>query len=202
VNFFPGYNNTSGAVGYFILDTTTYEDGVHTIQWTAKDGAGNIDGIGSRFFSIKNTESGLQSRKQRYEKETSLSGNKRRHAAGLLHENDDVEGFPVDDRSPVSVKKGFNTNKEPKLLYPDNNGNIVVQVRELEPLEIHLPERGNSTWNIYKPLIGSTMDTEKGIYYWSPGPGFVGAYRLIFVNTDIFGKETRKDITLIVNPKF
>ncbi|UCH94271.1 MAG: hypothetical protein JSV88_28940 [Candidatus Aminicenantes bacterium] len=51
---FPGYANSNGAAGYFYLDTTAYENGVHTIQWTAKDNAGNTDGIGSRYFTIQN----------------------------------------------------------------------------------------------------------------------------------------------------
>lgn len=51
---FPGYANTDGAVGYFYLDTTAYENGVHTIQWTVTDSGGNTDGIGSRYFTIEN----------------------------------------------------------------------------------------------------------------------------------------------------
>jgi hypothetical protein len=51
---FPGYANSDGAAGYFYLDTTAYENGVHTIQWTATDSAGNTDGIGSRYFTIQN----------------------------------------------------------------------------------------------------------------------------------------------------
>ncbi|MGE5341266.1 MAG: exo-alpha-sialidase [Candidatus Omnitrophota bacterium] len=51
---FPSYINSSGAVGYFILDTTAYANGLHTIQWTVTDDAGNTDGIGSRYFTIKN----------------------------------------------------------------------------------------------------------------------------------------------------
>lgn len=53
-SLFSGYANSNGAVGYFILDTTSYANGVHTIQWTVKDSAGNTDGIGSRYFIIKN----------------------------------------------------------------------------------------------------------------------------------------------------
>jgi len=52
---FPGYNNSNGAVWYFYLDTTAYENGVHTISLSATDNAGNSDGIGSRFFTIQNT---------------------------------------------------------------------------------------------------------------------------------------------------
>jgi hypothetical protein len=51
---FPNYNNSSGAVGYFYLDTTAYLNGVHTIAWSAKDNADNQDGIGSRYFTIVN----------------------------------------------------------------------------------------------------------------------------------------------------
>lgn len=52
---FPGYANSSGAGAYFMLDTTTYGNGVHTIYWSVTDDAGNTDGIGSRFFTITNT---------------------------------------------------------------------------------------------------------------------------------------------------
>lgn len=53
--FFPGYANSFGAVGYFVLDTTRYPDGIHSIQWVATDSAGNTDGIGSRYFLIDNS---------------------------------------------------------------------------------------------------------------------------------------------------
>ena len=56
-SLFPGYANSSGAAGYFYLDTKTYKNGVHTIQWVAADDAGNTDGIGSRYFTIQNTGS-------------------------------------------------------------------------------------------------------------------------------------------------
>ncbi len=52
---FPGYNNNNGAAGYLNLNTTSYSNGVHTIQWTATDNGGNSDGIGSRYFTINNT---------------------------------------------------------------------------------------------------------------------------------------------------
>lgn len=54
---FPGYANSNGAVGYFYLDTTEYQNGVHTISWTVKDSAGNSAGIGSRYFTIDNPSS-------------------------------------------------------------------------------------------------------------------------------------------------
>jgi len=51
---FPGYANSNGAVGYYIIDTTQLENGIHTIQWTVTDSGGNTDGIGSRYFMVRN----------------------------------------------------------------------------------------------------------------------------------------------------
>ncbi|HEX4565663.1 MAG TPA: hypothetical protein VH138_03485 [Vicinamibacterales bacterium] len=51
---FPGFPNSNGAIGYFILDTTTLSNGVHTIAWIVSDNAGGTQGIGSRFFTVLN----------------------------------------------------------------------------------------------------------------------------------------------------
>jgi hypothetical protein len=86
---FPGYNNSSGAGGNFSLDTTKYSNGVHTIQWTASDNAGNTDGIGSRYFTIQNSQTWNAAG-------TKDSSGRRRHC---LVEADTV--------TPVWIKKGF-----------------------------------------------------------------------------------------------
>jgi hypothetical protein len=51
---FPGYNNSSGAVGYFYLDTTTLSNGLHSIAWSVTDNMGRIEGIGNRLFWVRN----------------------------------------------------------------------------------------------------------------------------------------------------
>ncbi len=51
---FPGYANSTGAVGYFALDTTRLTNGVHTIAWVVSDTGGNASGMGSRFFTVAN----------------------------------------------------------------------------------------------------------------------------------------------------
>ncbi len=54
---FPGFYNTSngrGAIGFFMLDTTTLSNGLHTIAWVVTDSAGQSSGIGSRFFRVQN----------------------------------------------------------------------------------------------------------------------------------------------------
>ena len=51
---FPGYANTNGAGGYFILDTTTLTNGLHQIAWVVRDNLGRAQGIGSRYFTVIN----------------------------------------------------------------------------------------------------------------------------------------------------
>jgi hypothetical protein len=51
---FPGLQNSGGPVGYFMVDTTTLANGIHTISWVAKDSAGHASGLGSRYFTVQN----------------------------------------------------------------------------------------------------------------------------------------------------
>ena len=51
---FPECLNSNGAVGAYYIDTTKYTNGVHNIGWLVTDNAGNVDGMGSRFFEIQN----------------------------------------------------------------------------------------------------------------------------------------------------
>jgi len=57
-SLFPGYRNTSNAVGAFVFDTTKYANGLHSIYWLVTDSAGNSDGVGSRYFTVANPCSG------------------------------------------------------------------------------------------------------------------------------------------------
>jgi hypothetical protein len=212
--YFPGYNNSDGAVGYFYIDTTRYDDGVHTIQWTAKDDDGNIDGIGSRFFTIQNSEARQQQQKtvKTIEKKVSDRQHDRRQAtrrvtnrSNRMAEAGEFERIPVDEFSTVRFRKGFQVEQEPRLAQTDNNGTTQIRIEELQRLEIHLDENQPTdvkrNWKLVTPLIGSTMDTETGIFYWSPGPGFVGTYRLVFVNTNEFSERMKKIVTVNVTPK-
>lgn len=62
---FPSYANSGstncaqngippGPVGYFMLDTSQFANGVHTIAWSVTDNAGKAQGIGSRYFTAEN----------------------------------------------------------------------------------------------------------------------------------------------------
>ncbi|MCP5104853.1 MAG: hypothetical protein GY950_15815 [bacterium] len=49
--------------------------------------------------------------------------------------------------------------------------------------------------------IGSTMDMKKGIFYWQPGPGFLGEYRFVFIEKRQNGEFRKKKIKVIIKPK-
>jgi hypothetical protein len=193
---FPGYANTNGAVGYFYLDTTAYQNGVHTIQWTATDSGGNTDGIGSRYFMIQNTGSSPRS---------TVHSAWRPQAAF----NIDPSQAPVDDFSSIRFKKGYRADDEPKTLDPDDSGMVRIEIKESERVEFRFGRnRQLSGWMLvgdrFKPLpIGSHIDPLEGIYCWQPGSGFVGEYHLVFMEKDRHGNMTgRWDILVRIIPKY
>jgi hypothetical protein len=191
---FPGYNNSAGAVGYYYLETGKYENGVHTIAWSVTDNAGNIDGIGSRYFTIQNTGTSASDR--------SLA------VPGVQWSdlNVGMERIPIDHVQPLRIRKGYNLNIEPEVIYPDDSGNITIEIKELERVEIHLDESTVNiepgTLNVIPLPIGAALDHERGIFAWQPGPGYLGDYELVFVGKTRTGEIMQKFITIRIKPKF
>jgi len=198
---FPEYLNSMGAVGYLNIDTTQYPNGVHTIHWIAEDNAGNWDGIGSRFFTIQNTDGG------------SL------RSTAVFSENDkpamtggELSKIPLRNK-PIRINKGFNGNTKPIAFYPTDRGMIYIKSKELERVVIDMTEGGmkNSTGRFTGYLmvgnrpsslpIGSTLD-KRGVFYWHPGPGFIGTYRFVFIEEDSTGGLTKQNVTIKIMPKF
>lgn len=189
---FPDTNNCNGAVGYFYLDTTSYQNGIHAIQWTVRDDAGNTDGIGSRYFYINNTGN----RHENMHSGSSVSVSKYR-----LPGNNGWRGIPVNDSLPVKVIKGFNRQQRPEEIYADENGVMAINSVPLQPLVIKLDSEENeeketgkysgqrATYSGFmtvnnqpRPLpVGSTFDSKTGTFYWQPGAGFAGEFKFIFI---------------------
>ncbi|MDQ1353539.1 MAG: hypothetical protein QG657_3845 [Acidobacteriota bacterium] len=191
-SLFPGYNNSNGAHAYFYFDTTVYNSGIHTIVWVAKDDAANADGIGSRYFTIKNaTESAVSVNNPQFLGEVG-------------------PGAWSDNRGPVGVIKGYTDGDEvePQRVYPNEQGMIPVEIRELERIELHFKPDSQlfGYLKVGEQLralpIGSSLDPGKGIFYWQVGPGFVGEYCLVFVETGSNGDMTGKNILVSIVPKF
>jgi len=190
-NLFPDYANSGGAAGYFYLDTTPYKNGVHTIYWTATDNNGNTDGIGSRYFTTQNT-GGVSSQQSLVNSHWSFG-------------NDSFLSVPVNYNNPVIISKGHQPGTKIKEIYPDENGIITVEIRELEILKINLGHLNCIGYQLIKdqlkpPPIGSFMDTEKGVFHWQPGAGFYGIYNFIFIKTH--GNQSEKfKIRINILPK-
>jgi Leucine-rich repeat (LRR) protein len=205
--FFPGYANNDGAVGYYTLDTTAYEDGVHTIQWVAVDDAGNADGIGSRYFSVQNSQSVPGGAPKWSTAHSNAGRGNPAWSPGTRR-----VAYKLDDTAPVLVKRGYNPNAESTAYHPDDNGIITVEIKELERIEIRLflgravglaPLYSAPVYPapLYTPLpIGSTLDAERGIFYWQPGPGFVDRYRFVFFAEDADGNLIQKHIEVLITP--
>jgi len=194
-DLFPDYANSSGAVGNFYLDTTTYENGVHTIAWTAEDDAGNTDGIGSRYFSIQNL-----AERTAHSTERAAVFNVQRSVFNV-----NPDRISVDYIHPVKIKKGCNPNVEPVKVYPNDKGIIPIEIKELERVEIHFFDSTMNieprTLNISSLPIGSTLDSERGIFYWQPGPGFIGEYRFVFIEKGDSGQVTKKLVNVVIRSK-
>ncbi len=180
---FPGYANSNGAVGYRTLNTTTYANGIHTIQWTAKDTAGNTDGIGSRYFSIYNASS--------------------RHAetSATLDFSASHRELQKDTTVAIGLLRGYREDVEPQEILPASDGVFALEIKEDERVEIRLRSQGPV--EAISPLpVGSTVDRDKGIFYWQPGPGFLGKYTLMFARQGADGQPQKVSVVINIVPKF
>jgi len=199
---FPGYNNSDGASGYFYLDTTTYANGVHTIQWTVTDNEGSTDGIGSRYFSINNSSSQV------------LSGMQfSRAQPGIKIKNiSQLRSIPVDYHMPIRIRRGFDRNIESDIIPMDERGMNRISLQELQRVEIFLSEQTSAEGYLYSGYmltgnrlqrlpVGSTLDRQKGIFCWEPGPGFLGKYHLVFLEEKPDGSISKKNILVEIKPR-
>jgi hypothetical protein len=190
---FPGYKNSDGAVGYYYLDTTLYANGMHTIAWSVTDDAGNTDGIGSRYFRVLNVGNGLAG---------SASANGYRYKWSSQH-------LPI-SISPIYLKTGYNTGVDGdphrETVYPDKEGVINMVINENERIEIEVGNHCRGFILVDGQLrglpVGSTMDMKKGVFYWQPGPGFIGEYRFVFVERELNGRMNRRKINITIRPKY
>jgi hypothetical protein len=199
-SLFPNYANSNGAVGYFYLVTTKYPNGVHTIQWTARDNAGNIDGIGSRYFTVDN-EYGASAPTA-----TSPLPSIGRHTGKIPgHSRHDEKAGEL-----LPVKGDFPQHTIEELtLMPEEKGMNEMIIKELDRVKIKLGENYSEylgyllcSDELKKLPIGSTLDAKTGTFYWSPGPGFLGRYPLVFVLTAPDGQSFKKSIEIEIVPKF
>jgi len=154
---FPGRCNSNGGVGFYYIDTTTLADGVHNVSWSVTDNVGHVDGIGSRFFTVSN--------------------------GGGTAAPADEGAAPAAIATPAAftVLQGYDRRSAPEVLVAETDGAYSVTMEELGRIELAIGAvKGYQIINGeagHLP-IGSTL--KNGLFYWAPGPGFLGSYELRF----------------------
>lgn len=183
-NLFPGYANSTGAVGFFHLDTTKLSDGMHSIAWSVTDSAGRVDGIGSRYFFVENgsaSQVSLSYLPEASEQKMEMVD----RAASLLDATE-----PIASASRVLYRIGHSDQSEWHPIGSSGDGELMaVEAADLQRVEIRLPaipEGGRwraaalSGGETLELPVGSTFHPESGVLAWQPGPGFRGRFVLAF----------------------
>jgi hypothetical protein len=212
---FPFHNNNRGAGGNFLLDTSLFEKGQHTIAWSVTDESGNTAGLGSRYFFLENPGNG----------QGAAAGSNVRQQGQAPGDSFAVPGdllsLTAEANEPVGVIKGYGQDRDPQKIYPDEHRVLHLELQQLERVALYLTagrEMSDSfspggqlpgrQWMGFlvrdgelSPLpIGSFLDMQGGIFYWQPGPAFLGNYRLVFFETDCNGGMKRKDLSITLSP--
>lgn len=170
---FPGYANSSGAVGYFKIIPGHYNTGVHTIQWVVKDDAGHQEGIGSRYFTVS------------WHDASEVSNARSTASRPNAHQS-----LPIDRHSRVHIRKGYNLDIPFQTIQPDQSGTISIDIEPMQRLEIRFD---GTTVSCPQLPTGSTI-TEEQAFVWQPGPGYMGVHRLLFVTDAENGGLKQKEI--------
>ena len=155
-----------------------------------EDSAGSTAGIGTRYFTILNTQAAgfLQ------------SGMKGRRVESMYSLPSSFE--------PVKILRGFKRHSRPETVLVDNLGIVNLEIREVERVAVDLGKgidyKGYMiVGNELRPLpIGSTLNMQKGTFFWLPGPGFIGEYNLVFLVQDETGLKRRINTKIKILPKF
>jgi len=189
---FPGLNNTNGAVGFKVIDTTALANGMHTIAWTVTDNLGSTEGIGSRYFRVSNGAGALTATVE----DAALTGNA-----------ESLAGAPPAP-GPVLARLGWDPAAPWRTLGATRSGRALVRSEEVSRIElrVHVPGTRVAGYlqvgDTLAPLpVGSQLDPETGAFTWHPGVGFVGSYDLVFVHRDGAAVLARQDVRVVLQAK-
>ncbi len=160
-SLFPNYANSMGAVGFYHINTTALANGVHTISWNAFDNLGRGSGLGSRYFNALNTG-----------------------GSGMAAAPEDAIDESV-ARGGVRVRNGLDVNRQPDAVAQDADGGYSVTMEEMGLIELHLGAASGSRLIEGEAQALPTGSTLKGgVFYWQPGPGYLGEYTMQFTRPD------------------
>ena len=156
---FPGLNNSGGAVGYFMIDSTTLSNGVHTISWGVTDNAGNAEGIGSRYFTVVNgaTESSVTVERSSSTQSAMGQALEVRTSAAI----GDSTGAPAvslltlpASHTPVYSRTGFDQTAPLNLVETDGTGVSIVDASPVTRFQLTLgsPVEGGGVTTVTRAM--------------------------------------------------
>jgi hypothetical protein len=167
---FPGYANSNGAVGFFFIDTTKLQNGVHTISWSVTDNGNRTDGIGSRYFTAFNAGGGVAA-----PEETPSVGS----LAGI-----------------VQLRGGYDLNASAVALAPDSAGAYSVEMEQLGRIELSLgASKGYLVVGDQEVELPLGSSLRAGLFYWQAEVSFLGNYELLFERPD--GTQIRVHVNIV-----
>jgi Tol biopolymer transport system component len=184
---FPGFNNTDGAIGFFIFDSTLLTNGLHTISWSVTDNQGAVEGLGSRFFTVSNGTSALMA------------------AASSARGHMEVDALPLDPSS-IEARRGWDREAPHESFAAGATGVVTIRSEEVNRIELQLGS-GDHTGYLRTPAglaplpIGSRLDAATNTFTWAPGVGFVGRYDFVFVRSASGHAISRREVRIILHPK-
>jgi N-acetylneuraminic acid mutarotase len=176
------YSGVNNALGVFGFDSRTLSNGVHTLAWGVTDSQGGSAGVGSRYFTVSN-------------------------GSGLMAGVDAAARLPLSavraeqsSTTPLVGRQGFDLGTAYQTSVPDPDGRVTIQSEEIDRIELQLAPRSAGYLEVrgaLQPLpIGARLDSDTGIFTWTPGAGFVGTYDFVFVSDG-----TRRHVRIVLNPK-
>jgi hypothetical protein len=202
---FPDYSNSQGAWAYMDLNTTGFKNGIHIIEWSVTDDNNNKDGIGSRFFAIKN----LGARSAGSAVAAARPAPIRPTGLSRSHLNKNIQVIAKDYSTPIKFKTGYGKDSG-KEMFASEDGKIHVVTKPMKRIVMNIddnPQPGKFYTGYLKVgeelrrlPIGSTIDHANGIFYWQLGAGFISEYDLVFFVTEN-GVTRKKEVNIKVDIK-
>ena len=196
---FPPYQNANGPAAQFVIDTTPFPNGLHTIVWVVIDNNGVAQGIGSRFVNIDNPTGPIVAGAG-IEASGALSARSASEVRAIPQATAfvwDRTGF--DDAGWSLRLTGAETNE--------------IRQASGERLEIALdtwwwsigcgPYAGYlMTGDVAAPLPpGASIDGERGLFRWVPPAEFAGTFEFVFVRRACTGREERIPLRVILGSR-
>jgi uncharacterized repeat protein (TIGR01451 family) len=170
-SLFPGYANSNGAVGFFLIDTTKLQNKIHTISWSVTDNGGRVDGIGSRYFTVFNSGGGGVAAPEDPPTPESLAGT-------------------------VQLRRGYDLNAPASVIAPDDTGSYAVEMEQSGRIELSLGATNGYQIVGDQPAdlpLGSSL--KAGVFYWEAPIVFLGTYEMVFERPD--GPQIRVRINIV-----